>query len=56
MTGSVVASIVFLLGALILAWRGLQSHGVSTERKFWMAGLWALIIAGLAFILSHIGV
>ncbi|MCB2077987.1 MAG: hypothetical protein KDE55_09855 [Novosphingobium sp.] len=53
-TGAAIVSIVFVAGALVLALRGLQSHGLTFERKAWMAVAWIVIIAVLAFVMSRI--
>lgn len=56
MTGSAaIVSIIFVLGALVLALRGLKSHRLSAEKKAWMAAIWVLIIAGAAFLFSRLG-
>jgi hypothetical protein len=55
-TTGVIVAIISLLGALILAWSGLQSHNLSTSRKLKMAAIWAAIIGGLALLLSFAGV
>jgi hypothetical protein len=55
-TGSAaIVSIIFVLGALVLALRGLKSHRLSAEKKAWMAAIWVLIIAGAAFLFSRLG-
>jgi hypothetical protein len=53
MSGEIVVMLVTVTAALFLAVRGLQSHGLSFERKAWMAAAWVAIIAALAFILQR---
>ena len=54
-----MASLVVLLtataGWLFLNWRALQSHGLSFEQKMMMGAAWAIIFAGLAFMLTRLG-
>ena len=50
-----LASLVGMAGWLFLNWRALQSHGLSFEQKAAMAVGWAVIIAGLAFLLTRMG-
>ncbi|MEO6716002.1 MAG: hypothetical protein ABIM50_01960 [Novosphingobium sp.] len=50
-----VASLVVMAGWLFLNWRALQSHGLTFEQKAAMAAGWAVIIAGLAFVLTRMG-
>ena len=50
-----VVSIIAVIGALVLAVRGLRSYNLPFERKAWMAGIWVVIIVGLALVLSRLG-
>ena len=54
-SGTMVVSLVVMTGWLFLNWRALQSHGLSFEQKAAMGVGWAVIIAGLAFILTRMG-
>ena len=51
---TMLVAIAALLASLFLAVRGFQSHGLSLERKAAMAGVWAVIIIVLAFVMNHI--
>ena len=53
--GTAAISLVVMSGWLFLNWRALQSHGLSFEQKAAMAVGWAVIIAGLAFVLTRMG-
>ena len=53
--GTLLISLIAMLGWLWLNWRALQSHGLSFEQKAAMAAGWAVIIAGLAFVLTRLG-
>lgn len=56
MTGpAAIVSIIFVIGALVLALRGLRSYRLPAEKKAWMAAIWVLIIAGMAFLFSRLG-
>lgn len=48
-------SLAVMTGWLFLNWRALQSHGLSFEQKAAMAVGWAVIISGLAFVLTRMG-
>ena len=54
-----MASLVVLLiataGWLFLNWRALQSHGLSFEQKMAMGVAWAIVFAGLGFVLTRLG-
>ena len=52
MTGAAIVSIIASLGWLFLNFRALESRGPSFEKKAAMAVAWAIIIGGLAFLLS----
>ena len=53
--GTMVVSVVVMTGWLFLNWRALQLHALSFEQKAAMAAGWAVIIAGLAFVLTRMG-
>ncbi len=53
--GTMLVSLVALIGWLYLNWRALQSHGLSLEQKMLMAVGWTVIIGGLAFVLTRLG-
>ncbi len=50
-----VVAIIAVLGALVLAYRGLQSHELSFHAKARLATIWAVIIVGLVVVLSWLG-
>lgn len=49
-----IVSLIAASGWLFLNWRALENHGLSFERKMQFAVAWAVIIAGLAFILGRV--
>lgn len=51
--GTTVVSIIFVLGALLLAVRGLQGHRLSFGAIGGMAAAWIVIILVLVFILDR---
>ena len=53
MSGDMIAMLVGATAALFLAVRGLQSQGLTFERKAWMAVAWVVIIAVLAFVIQR---
>lgn len=53
--GSLIVSLVVSIAWLWLNWRALQAQQLSFEQKAAMAAGWAVIIAGLAFVLSRLG-
>ncbi len=55
MLGTIAVSLVAMSGWLLLNYRALQSHGLSFEQKAAMAVGWAVIILGLAFVLTRMG-
>ena len=48
-----IVSIIAVIGALVLALRGLRSYNLPFERKAWMAGIWVVIIVVLALVMSR---
>jgi hypothetical protein len=48
-------SLAVMAGWLFLNWRALLSQGLSFEQKAAMAVGWAVIITGLAFVLTRMG-
>jgi|EndMetStandDraft_3_1072993.scaffolds.fasta_scaffold106948_2 hypothetical protein len=55
MTGTAIVAMIASLGWLFLNFRALQADGLSLQKKLAMAVAWAIIIAGLAVILSRFG-
>jgi len=53
--GTLLISLVVLVGWLYLNWRALQSHGLSFEQKAAMAVAWVVIFAVVAFVFSRMG-
>jgi hypothetical protein len=53
MSTEMLAMLIGATAALFLAVRGLQSQSLSFERKAWMAVVWAVIIAVLAFVIQR---
>jgi len=55
MNGNLVVAIVGILGALILAVRGVQSRRESPRRLLMTAGIWVFIIIAVMFIVHYAG-
>lgn len=53
--GTLLVSLIAMAGWLFLNWRAVQAHGLSFEQKMAMGAAWAVIIAGLAFVLTRLG-
>jgi hypothetical protein len=53
--GTLLISVVVLVGWLYLNWRALHSHGLSFEQKAAMAVAWVVIFAVVAFVFSRMG-
>jgi hypothetical protein len=53
--GTLVVSVIAVIGWLFLNWRALQSHGLSFEQKAAMAVAWVVIFAVLTFVLTRMG-
>ena len=53
MSGAMIAMLIGAVAALVLAMRGLQSQGLTFERKMWMGAIWIAIIIVLAFALQR---
>jgi len=53
MTTGMIVMLISATAALFLAVRGLQSRGLTFERKALMAVVWVAIIAVLAFVLQR---
>ena len=51
----IVFSLLAMTAAAFLAWRSYRSHRVPFEKSMMMAVAWAVIIAGLTFIVSRLG-
>lgn len=56
MSGSMIAAIVAIVGALVLALGNFRGRRLSFERGAAMAVAWIVIIAALAFVLTRLGV
>lgn len=54
-TGTALVALIASLGWLMLNWRALQGLGLSFERKASFAVAWIILIGGLAFVLSRMG-
>lgn len=55
-TGTIVVSLIAMLGWLFLNYRALQADGMSFQQKAVMAAIWAVIIAVLAYVLGRFAV
>ncbi len=55
-TGTIVVSLIAMLGWLFLNYRALQAVGLSFQQKVAMAAAWAVIIAVLAYVLGRVAV
>ena len=55
-TGTMVVSLVALLGWLFLNYRALQADNLSLRQKAGMAAAWVVIIAVMAYVLDHYAV
>jgi hypothetical protein len=53
-TGAAVVSLIAISGYLLINWRALQSHGLSTERKLTFAAAWVGIFAIIAFVFARL--
>ena len=53
--GTMIVSLVALCGWLFLNYRALQAQNLSFQHKAVLALAWAVIIGGLAFVLSRSG-
>lgn len=54
-TGSMIVAVVSVLGALLLAWRGLRSHNMGRGGMVRMALIWGVIILGLVIVIQVTG-
>ena len=55
-TGTIVVSLIAMLGWLFLNYRALQADGMSFQQKAVMAAIWGVIIAVLAYVLGRFAV
>jgi len=55
LNGDQIASIVFILAALVLAWRGLRARPAAPGKRMTMALVWLVIIVALVFTLKRFG-
>jgi len=55
MSGNLVVALVGILGASILAVRGVQNRRESRQRLLMMAGIWVFIIIAVMFIVHYAG-
>ena len=49
-----IASLIWSVLALVLAWRAYRSHGLSFENTAWMAVAWVVIIGVVAFLAGRL--
>ncbi len=54
-TGSMIVAVVSVLGALLLAWRGLRSDNMGRGGMIRMALIWGVIILGLVIVIQVTG-
>jgi hypothetical protein len=54
-TAAQIASLVAILGSLILVWRGMRGRQVAPGRRLQMAVAWLVIIVGLVFVINLLG-
>jgi uncharacterized membrane protein YfcA len=54
-TAAQIASLVAILGSLILVWRGMRGRQVAPGRRLKMAVAWLVIIVGLVFVINTLG-
>jgi hypothetical protein len=55
MTAAQIASVVAILGSLILVGSGMRGRQVAPERRVQMAVGWLVIIVGLVFMIDWLG-
>lgn len=54
-TASAIVALIATLGWLVLNVRALRAHRLSFEQTMMMGVAWAILFAGLAFVLSRLG-
>jgi uncharacterized membrane protein YfcA len=54
-TAAQIASLVAILGSLILVWSGMRGRQVAPGRRVQMAVAWLVIIVGLVFVINTLG-
>ncbi|MET1754526.1 hypothetical protein ABVV53_03505 [Novosphingobium sp. RD2P27] len=55
MRADLIVSIVIVVGALVLAWRGLRAQPMVPGRRLTMALVWVVIIVGVVFLAQTLG-
>lgn len=55
MSTGLLVSVVAILGALVLAWRGLRSRSLPPGTWWKMAAIWIVIIVGLVLVIQIVG-
>lgn len=56
MSAGLIVSLISIVGALVLAVRGLRSRQVSPSNRVLMAVAWLVIIVGVIFVIQTLGV
>ncbi len=55
MNAATAASIVAILGSLVLVWRGMRGRQIAPSKQVQMAIAWVVIIIGVVFTVQWIG-
>lgn len=55
MNAEMIVALIAVTASLFLAVRALQAEGLNFETKAWMAAIWAIIIAVVAFVATQLG-
>jgi hypothetical protein len=55
MTAAQIASVVAILGSLVLVWSGMRGRQVAPGRRVQMAVAWLVIIVGVVFVINTLG-
>lgn len=55
MNAAELASIVAILGSLVLVWRGMRNRQIAPSKQVQMAVAWLVIIVGVIFAVQWIG-
>ena len=55
MTAGLIVSLISIVGALILAVRGLRSRQAAPGNRLMMAVAWLVIIVGVIFLIQSLG-
>jgi uncharacterized membrane protein YecN with MAPEG domain len=56
MTAAQFASVVAILGSLVLVWNGMRGRQVAPGRRVQMAVAWLVIIVGVVFVIHTLGI